>query len=285
MALCEAEKTFVLHGVEENFRIDGREREDYRPMELETNIVAHAFGSARLRLANTDVLVAVKLEVDAPFPEKPREGKLEFFVDCSANATPDFEGRGGEDLAVEISNCLASAYKSPQVFDLTKLCILKGHKCWKIFVDILLLECGGNLYDAVSIAVKTALWDTRIPLVRSVTVDGSNIDMDVSDELHDCQKLDVSGAPIMVTVCKIGEQCIVDPNVAEEQCSVGAVVIAVSRDKFSTVLQTGSGSLHPQTLLESLQMGQKVSHRISEALSEALEEVKKSANQDVGFLR
>lgn len=61
-----------------------------------------------------------------------------------------------------------------------------------------LLECGGNLYDAVSIAVKTALWDTRIPLVRSVTVDGSNIDMDVSDELHDCQKLDVSGAPIMV---------------------------------------------------------------------------------------
>ncbi|XP_068905513.1 exosome complex component RRP42 [Tenebrio molitor] len=285
MALCEAEKTFVLHGVEENFRIDGREREDYRPMELETNIVAHAFGSARLRLANTDVLVAVKLEVDAPFPEKPREGKLEFFVDCSANATPDFEGRGGEDLAVEISNCLASAYKSPQVFDLTKLCILKGHKCWKIFVDILLLECGGNLYDAVSIAVKTALWDTRIPLVRSVTVDGSNIDMDVSDELHDCQKLDVSGAPIMVTVCKIGEQCIVDPNVAEEQCSVGAVVIAVSRDKFSTVLQTGSGSLHPQTLLESLQMGQKVAHRLSEALSETLEEVKKSANQDVGFLR
>jgi exosome complex component RRP42 len=271
--------------LQENFRIDGREREDYRPMELETNIVAHAFGSARLRLANTDVLVAVKLEVDAPFPEKPREGKLEFFVDCSANATPDFEGRGGEDLAVEISNCLASAYKSPQVFDLTKLCILKGHKCWKIFVDILLLECGGNLYDAVSIAVKTALWDTRIPLVRSVTVDGSNIDMDVSDELHDCQKLDVSGAPIMVTVCKIGEQCIVDPNVAEEQCSVGAVVIAVSRDKFSTVLQTGSGSLHPQTLLESLQMGQKVAHRLSEALSEALEEVKKSANQDVGFLR
>jgi exosome complex component RRP42 len=285
MALCDAEKTFVLHGVEENFRIDGREREDYRPMELETNIVAHAFGSARLRLANTDVLVAVKLEVDAPFPEKPREGKLEFFVDCSANATPDFEGRGGEDLAVEISNCLASAYKSPQVFDLTKLCILKGHKCWKIFVDILLLECGGNLYDAVSIAVKTALWDTRIPLVRSVTVDGSNIDMDVSDELHDCQKLDVSAAPIMVTVCKIGEQCIVDPNVAEEQCSVGAVVIAVSRDKFSTVLQTGSGSLHPQTLLESLHMGQKVAHRLSEALSETLEEVKKSANQDVGFLR
>lgn len=62
-------------------RIDGRGREDYRPMELETNVVSHAFGSARLRLANTDILVAVKIEVDVPFPEKPREGKLEFFVD------------------------------------------------------------------------------------------------------------------------------------------------------------------------------------------------------------
>ncbi|RZB77498.1 exosome complex component RRP42 [Asbolus verrucosus] len=285
MALCEAEKTFVLHGVEENFRIDGREREDYRPMELETNIISHAFGSARLRLANTDVLVAVKIEVDVPYPERPREGKLEFFVDCSANATPDFEGRGGEDLAIEISNSLAAAYRSPEVFDPSKLCILKGRKCWKIFIDILLLECGGNLYDAVSIAVKAALWDIRIPLVKSVTVDGNNIDMDVSEELHNCQKLDVTGAPVMVTVCKIGEQCIVDPNVAEELCSVGAVVIAVSQDKFSTVLQKGSGSLHPQTLLECLQMGLSVARRLNEALLETLQQIKPSMNQDVGFLK
>lgn len=50
-------------------------------MELETNIVAHAFGSARLRLANTDVLVAVKLEVDIPLVTHPDEGRIEFFVD------------------------------------------------------------------------------------------------------------------------------------------------------------------------------------------------------------
>lgn len=50
-------------------------------MELETDIVSHAFGSARLRLANTDILVAVKIEVDVPFPESPHQGKIEFFVD------------------------------------------------------------------------------------------------------------------------------------------------------------------------------------------------------------
>lgn len=50
-------------------------------MELETGIVSNASGSARLRLANTDVLVGVKTEIDTPFPHFPNQGKIEFFVD------------------------------------------------------------------------------------------------------------------------------------------------------------------------------------------------------------
>lgn len=50
-------------------------------MELETDIVSHASGSARLRLANTDILVGVKTEIDVPFAETPYLGKIEFFVD------------------------------------------------------------------------------------------------------------------------------------------------------------------------------------------------------------
>lgn len=106
-------------------------------MELETGIVSHASGSARLRLAHTDILVGVKTEIDIPNPDKPDEGKVEFFVDCSANATPEFEGRGGEELAMEISNTLQKAYQSRQAFDLTKMCILSKQQCWKLYVDIL----------------------------------------------------------------------------------------------------------------------------------------------------
>lgn len=100
VALSEAEKTFILHGVEvsnglfsivwklrqiyclqDDFRADGRSRRDYRPMELETGLVSNASGSARLRLANTDILVGVKTEIDVPNPLTPEFGKLEFFVD------------------------------------------------------------------------------------------------------------------------------------------------------------------------------------------------------------
>lgn len=152
IVISDAEKTFILHGVEDNLRCDGRTRCDYRPMEIETGIVTHANGSCRLRLANTDVVVAVKSEIDIPALENPDEGKVIFFVDCSANAAPEFEGRGGEELAMEFANTLENAYRSRQAFNLKDLCILTQKRCWKLFVDVLVswltmvgtgrIECG-----------------------------------------------------------------------------------------------------------------------------------------------
>jgi len=44
-----------MHGyfelvLQNNLRVDGRSREDYRCMEVETDIVSNASGSARIRL-------------------------------------------------------------------------------------------------------------------------------------------------------------------------------------------------------------------------------------------
>ena len=50
-------------------------------MELECEVVNNASGSARLRLANTDILVGVKCEIDKPSALFPNQGKIEFFVD------------------------------------------------------------------------------------------------------------------------------------------------------------------------------------------------------------
>ena len=67
-------------------------------------------------------------ELEVPLPEQPNDGRIEFFVDCSANATPEFEGRGGNELATEISRILSRAYRDPQVFDLKSLCLLPGRQ-------------------------------------------------------------------------------------------------------------------------------------------------------------
>lgn len=63
----------------------------------------------------------------------------------SANATPAFEGRGGEDLANELSAALTRAYSAPKALDLKALCILPGFQCWKLYVDILVSSFNEHL--------------------------------------------------------------------------------------------------------------------------------------------
>ncbi|XP_015585207.1 exosome complex component RRP42 [Cephus cinctus] len=286
--LSLAEKTFILHGVDANFRNDGRIRNEYRAMELETKLMPQTNGSARIRLGNTDVLVGVKVEVDTPFPDNPFEGKLEFFVDCSANATPAFEGKGGDSLATEISNTLALAYQSPHAINLKTLSILPHQQCWKIYVDILILQCGGNLFDAVSIAVKAALYSTEIPKVTAATLDGGKPDIQLSDDPYDCIKLDAKNFPVLVTLCKIGDNCVVDPSSEEETCSSASIVLSTLPDgRFTSVVKMGHGSLQPTTLIKTLEIGKLVGIKLNASVMESLKkEDALGTNRPIfGFLR
>ena len=58
-------------------------------------------------------------------------------VFSSANATPAFEGRGGVELATEITNLLYRAYSASTVLDVTSLCLQPGKLCWVLYVDVL----------------------------------------------------------------------------------------------------------------------------------------------------
>lgn len=44
------ERAYIVGGVEQDFRSDGRSCQDYRNFEVETGIVSNTSGSARLRL-------------------------------------------------------------------------------------------------------------------------------------------------------------------------------------------------------------------------------------------
>ena len=50
--LSEFERTYVVDGIEKDFRSDGRSCQDYRHFEVETGIVSNTSGSARLRLVS-----------------------------------------------------------------------------------------------------------------------------------------------------------------------------------------------------------------------------------------
>lgn len=264
-------------------RNDGRTRRDFRPIDLETNVIASASGSARFCLGNSDIIVGIKPEIDCPRPDAPEEGKLEFFVDCSANSMLDFDGRGGEELASEISNCLREAYASPQAFDLKTLCILPKHQCWKLYIDILILQCSGSLFDAISMAVKCALYDLKIPRVSSAILDGGNVDLVLSDDPSDCDRLDVTAVPVLVTLAKIGDLCVVDPDISEEICSTASLVVAVSGQNITFVKSISGGSLHTDTFDACIDLAMESSRALNEHLLKALkqeEEQRKSSHRE-----
>lgn len=286
--ISEAEKTYVLHGVQENLRVDGRTREDLRPIEVETDLVTHTSGSSHLRLANTDILVGVKAELDVPLPNRPKEGRLVFSVDCSANATPEFEGRGGENLATEISRLLTRAYSHSNIFNLNQLNVLDGHQCWVLFVDIQILECGGNLYDAVSLAVKSALFSTRIPKVSVTAVDGGEPEMELSDDPFDGARLIIDNTPILITLTRIGNHCVIDPTLEEEACSSASLVMGVTPGGQVTVVRkTGAGSFHLGTIRDAIKIGTRIGVEVDASLMNILkrEERLGFGREKFGFLK
>lgn len=288
VSLSEAEKTYIVHGVQDNFREDGRGCEDYRQMDLETGLMSNTSGSARLRLANTEILVGVKAELEEPKPDTPDRGRLEFFVDCSANATPKFEGRGGEELATEITNLLYRAYSSDTVLDVKSLCLQQEKLCWVLYVDVLLLECGGNLFDAASIAVKSALFNTKIPSVSVTQEEGGETELDVSDDPYNAKRLDVTSAPCVITLSKIGQSHAVDATQKEEACCLARLMMAVTEaGTVTAMVKEGSGSLDPDSVAEMMQSGKKIGQSLNKKLMERLteEEDKGLKRKTVGFLR
>lgn len=161
VCLSEGEKIFILHGVHDNCRQDGRRCLDYRQLEIETNVNSNCHGSGHVRLGSTDVLVGIKVELGEPEEDRPNEGKIEFFADFSANASPAFEGYGGEETVNELVAILNNAITP--TLNLKSLCVIPGKSVWTIYIDILILEFESkpNLFDACGVAIKAALFDTK----------------------------------------------------------------------------------------------------------------------------
>ncbi|XP_059899977.1 exosome complex component RRP42 [Gadus macrocephalus] len=285
--LSEAEKVYVLHGIRDDLRVDGRSCEDYRHMEIETDVVSNTDGSAKVTLGHTAVLVGIKAEMGKPRPAQPAEGYMEFFVDCSANATPEFEGRGGEELGMELTNTLYRVFNNKRSVDLASLCISPGEHCWLLYVDVLLLQCDGNLYDGISIAIKAALFNTKIPKVLISEGEDGGTEIELSDDPYDCVRLSVDNVPCIVTLCKVGPRHVVDATLQEKACSVASLIMAVTPAGTCTCMRkVGGGSLDPESIFEMTEAGKRVGRALHGPLKALLsqEEALGQKRQKVGFL-
>ncbi|RXM27336.1 Exosome complex component RRP42 [Acipenser ruthenus] len=127
--------------------------------------------------------------------------------------------------------------------------------CWTLYVDVLLLQCDGNLFDAISVAIKAALFNTRIPKVQMIEDEEGTKEIELSDDPYDCMRLDVENVPCIVTLCKIGHRHVVDATLQEKACSMASLLVAVTRKGTITcVRKVGGGSLDPESVFEMIEL-------------------------------
>jgi exosome complex component RRP42 len=90
------------------------------------------------------------------------------------------------------------------------------------------------LIDVISMAVKLCLGVTELPRVTGLRYDlGQGVPVFTSDEF-DFDYLDVSNAPVVVTVPRVGRYFVVDASLEEEPCSKGKLAFGATPNGLVT---------------------------------------------------
>ncbi|HVQ00013.1 MAG TPA: exosome complex protein Rrp42 [Candidatus Thermoplasmatota archaeon] len=159
-------KDYITKLAEQGKRVDGRTFDQYRPIEIETDVVKQAEGSARVKIGNTQLVVGIKMGVGEPFPDTPDCGVLSTAAEFVPLASPDFESGPPREDAIELARVVDRGVRESEVVDIKKLVMTPGEKVWLVFIDIHILDYDGNLFDAASLGALAALMTTKIPIVR-----------------------------------------------------------------------------------------------------------------------
>ncbi|MEM4939184.1 MAG: exosome complex protein Rrp42, partial [Sulfolobales archaeon] len=229
----------IISMLGKGLRPSGRRLDEVRPITIIKNYVPNADGSALVKLGNTQVLVGVKLEVGSPFPDTPNEGNLMINAEFVPTASPVFEPGPPDENAIELSRVVDRGIRESKAIDLSKLVIIPGKKVWNVWVDIYVLDHDGNLIDASSIGVLAALMLTKLPEVE-VRESGEII----VNRGNRKEQLPLNRSVVTVTIGKISNYILVDPDLEEESILDSKLSVVVTEDGLIGGLQkSGAGYL------------------------------------------
>ena len=236
-----------------------------------------ASGSGRVRRGKSDVVVGVKLELDAAKGALFNEGALSVHVDCSAVSATI---KDHKDVELEYAMSLEKALSRREALDLRKLCVAPGEQglAWHIYLDAVVLDDDGSLLDVLSVAAFLALKDLKIPKVTpSKTISLSRVDFRVSDDPFECVEIDTTNAPIFVSVASFGSMLyVVDPSREEETTALNITHIAVNKDGVVMYNQmSGSSGVSMTQLFETIEVAKQATLVLITATNAAFEEEKK----------
>ena len=228
--MSDIRRDHILNLLKDGKRIDGRGPGEFRKIEVVTNCIESADGSARVKIGKTEVIAGVKIIPGTPFPDTPNLGVLTTGAELIPMAHPSFEsGPPGED-AIELARVVDRGIRESGMVDAEALCITPGEEVWMCFVDIYALDHDGNLFDASNLAAVCAL--------RTAVIPGEQYGKGEN------RPLPITCTPVSVTEAKVGNTLIVDPNFDEEQISTARLTVTTDDNgNFRAMQKGGMGSI------------------------------------------
>ncbi|HYY50734.1 MAG TPA: exosome complex protein Rrp42 [Nitrososphaeraceae archaeon] len=213
-------------------RLDGRDLDGIRPIEIEFDIIKKANGSAKVKLGNTEVVAGVKVETGEPFEGLENKGALILSAEVLPTASPYSEPGPPDEETVELARVVDRGVRESQMVDLDKLVLIPGKIVYTIFVDCSIINTDGNLFDATSYAVVSALISSKLPIFE--IQDGKVVDTGNKRDPP------ITTMPISITAVRIGDAVILDPTSEEEACMDARITITTNSDGHFTAMQKGS---------------------------------------------
>ena len=247
-------------------RIDGRDLYTPRRIKIETNVVEKAEGSALVELGNTKVLAGVKIDVGTPFRDTPDQGVLTVHAEFVPLASPVFEPGPPDENAIELARVVDRSLREVGVVDLSSLVLRSGEKVWIVWVDLYILDHDGNLFDASMLAAMASLKTALLPDYEEYETGEIHV---IRDKRVD--PLKINHTVVTVTMAKIGDYIIVDPNLDEETISDARLIVAVDEaGRIVGMQKTGESGFTRDEVEKAVNIALQASKVYFKSLEEAL---------------
>src|SRR5688500_8215102 len=215
-------------------RLDGRNLEDIRSLEIEIDIIKKADGSAKVKLGNSEVIAGVKVETGAPFEGLENKGALIVTAEVLPIASPYIEPGPPDEETIELARVVDRGIRESQMVDLDKLVLIPGKIVYTIFVDCSVVNADGNLFDATSYAVVASLLSAKLPVFE--------MQDDKVVDTGNTRPMPITTVPVSITAARIGDYVLIDPNSEEEACMDARITITTADEGFCAIQKGFTGS-------------------------------------------
>ena len=249
-------KTHIIELLKDGKRLDGRSLDQPRELTIDIGVIPKAEGSARARLGDTEVVAGVKVQPERPFPDTGDQGMLMCTAEILPIAHPTAETGPPTPDVVELARVTDRGIRESKMLDMKQLVLEKDKSVIGIFCDNAVTDHDGNLFDVCSYATTAAINSCKVPKYEMQ----DDAPVKIEDEFANPP---INTLPVSVTMIRIGDHILVDPNMDEWSCLDARITITTNSDGNIVALQKGGpeGFTHEQLIKcgeISVEVGKKI---------------------------